>query len=308
MTAPGSPRMVSGPDLGGGFLFQLTADPSGPIARFTFHAQDGGSDAGGPPPGDPSPFGWRRSEEMCPLGGRVCWHRVFELPLEETPRVRAAYNRTRFTMEAALGQRYGGGTPPVSQALALVADRLGPALASQGIPWWVGGSAGLLVRGAPIAPRDIDLGTSREGVAAIGGLLEEFLIEPVAPTTRADGTRVVGARAFVGTLRDGVRVEWAVDEADPPEEGAPDEWAAPPRGRAPELVEWEGRKVPVSRPEFALVRSAIRRDAAHLAAAAGAVRRAGADVELLEALLRRPGLSEGARESVRRVMETSGSR
>src|SRR5579863_3734953 len=110
-------EMLSGPDMGGGFLYQLTSNAEQEPARFVVHVQDGGPDAGGPPRGSPEPFGYFHPAKYCDFGGPRCWHREFDLPSTEVGRVRAAYNRTRFVMEAMLAQVYGGETVPVEDGL-----------------------------------------------------------------------------------------------------------------------------------------------------------------------------------------------
>jgi hypothetical protein len=82
--------MLSGPDTGGGFLFQLTVERGGEEAGFTFHAQEGREDAGGPPKGSPEPLGYAHPASACMYGGPRCWHRRFLLPLTELSRVRLA--------------------------------------------------------------------------------------------------------------------------------------------------------------------------------------------------------------------------
>ncbi|HTT25423.1 MAG TPA: hypothetical protein VMH90_00475, partial [Thermoplasmata archaeon] len=54
-----SRRLVSGPDLGAGFLFQLSFDRDEGGSSFAFHAQDGGADAAGPPLGPPDFLDYR---------------------------------------------------------------------------------------------------------------------------------------------------------------------------------------------------------------------------------------------------------
>jgi hypothetical protein len=246
----GSFELLSGPDLGGGFLHQLTVERFSGVNRFLYHAQDGGQDANGPPKGTPEPFGWALSPTMCPIGGRLCWHREFTLPIEETLRVRTAYNRTRFVMEAMIGHEYGGVPVPVDAAVVEFADRLNGS--PEPIPWYVGGSLGLYLRGAPVTPRDGDLGTTPEAVGRIAEALRDFVTEPAAPTEWG-GTPMLGARAFVGTVRNGLRVEWGVP-TQPVAWLRPGEWTSFARGEKPELVEWHGKKIPVAPPEYAVVR------------------------------------------------------
>ena len=203
-------ELVSGPDLGGGFLFQLTRRRDGERAEFTYHAQDGGQDANGPPIGTPEPFGWARAEGMCFIGGRVCWHRRFALEDREVGAVRAAYNRTRFVMEAELAQAYRGAPVPWGAALREWTSRVGPALAALGAPWCLSGaSAEAVVRGGSAARvLVLTVATTDLGVRAAASAVPEYLTEPAA-VTEWQGRETLAARAFFGTLREGVRVEWA---------------------------------------------------------------------------------------------------
>jgi hypothetical protein len=242
-------ELVSGPDLGGGFLHQLTVERFSGVHRFLYHAQDGGQDANGPPKGTPEPFGWERATGMCPVGGRTCWHREFTLPIEESLRVKTAYNRTRFVMEAMLGHEYGGVPVPLDAALEDLADRLN---AVEGLPWYVGGSAGLWLRGAPVTPHDADLGTTPAAVGTIAEALRDYVTEPAAPTEWA-GRPMLAGRAFVGTVRNGLRVEWGVP-TEPAAWGRRGEWTVLGHREAPERLEWHGRPIPVVRLERSVVR------------------------------------------------------
>ncbi len=226
--------MVSGPDLGAGFLFQLTRLRDGPNATFTFHAQTGGPDANGPPIGSPEPFGWQRSGGMCAFGGRVCWHRRFVTEDRELAQVRAAYNRSRFVMEAELGQTYRSARTPWEATLEEWLARVGPALARAGAPWSVQGAAASVIRGSADTVASITVRTSPAGVRAAGAAIPEYLIEPVGETDWPEGP-VLGARAFIGTLSEGTRVEWAAAR------GAS---ADDPIGPV-EVVTWRGQNVQV---------------------------------------------------------------
>jgi hypothetical protein len=225
-------EMVSGPDLGGGFLFQLTRVRDGPSATFTFHAQSGGPDANGPPIGSPEPFGWRRSEGMCAFGGRVCWHRRCITEDREVAQVRAAYNRCRFVMEAQLGQSYKGARVPWESTLEERLARVGPVLANAGAPWWLDGAAASAVRGSTVAVPAITVRTAPAGVSEAAGAIPEYLIEPAGETDWPEG-RVRAARAFIGTLSEGTRVEWAAVSTGSDAIGPA------------EVVTWRGQSVPV---------------------------------------------------------------
>ncbi|MCI4325367.1 MAG: hypothetical protein L3K00_05770 [Thermoplasmata archaeon] len=287
-------ELLSGPDLGGGYLHQLTVERFSGVNRFLYHAQDGGPDANGPPIGTLAPFGWQVSPSMCPIGGRQCWHRAFTLPIEESLKVRTAYNRTRFVMEAMLGHEYRGVPTPVDAAVVELDERL--RAAPEPIPWFVGGSLGLYLRGAPVTPRDGDLGTTPEAVSRIAEALKDYVTEPAAPTAWGE-TRMLAARAFVGTVRNGLRVEWGF-----PLDAVPDsttsEWTALVHGSVPDQVEWKGRTLPVGRPEFTLVRWALAERHDRLATLAPWLPTAGIDRRLLRTLAEGSGLPEAARNAL----------
>jgi len=227
-------EMISGPDLGAGFLYQLTSERGDGPARFVFHAQDGGVDANGPPKGTPEPFGWSRSPGMCPIGGRACWHREFWLPESEALHVRTSYNRTRFVMEASLGQAYEGRPVPTEAALEELLRRAPPG--GPGPAWSIVGATAIWLRGLGPPPGRIEIESSEAGVRRWAEGFEEYLIEPAAPTGWYGTERRFAARAFVGTMQVGARVEWS--EPDP---------AVAPSGRsAPgtQWVDWKGHRVP----------------------------------------------------------------
>ncbi len=293
-----SVQMLSGPDLGGGYLHQLSFEPEDGASTFTYHAQDGGSDAGGPPAGPLDVFGYVHPPSPCMFGGPRCWHRRFRLDLGEAPRVRAAYNRSRFVLETMIAQAYLGTAVPVESGTAEVVDRLAAVLDREGIAWHIGGSVAARVLGADLAPRDLDLGTTRAGVDRIAEQLREFLIEPVGPTDWPGRGIVQGARAFVGTFREGIRVEWAVPLEPLPLAGL-DEWDASPSGARTESVPFRGHVVRVTRPEYALVRAAERGRAAAVEAVRTLLRTRGADDELLVTLLDRSRLPAPERARLR---------
>jgi len=295
---PPSASLISGPDLGGGFLHQLSVEGAGDSTTFTFHAQDGGADAGGPPKGPLDALGFAHPRAACQFGGPRCWHRRFRLPLAEALRVRAAYNRTRFTMEEMMAQLYSGVPVDLRGPLREVVQRLRGSLGESGIAWYIGGSSAAWLHGAPVAPRDIDLGTTRAGVARVGELLQPYLIEPVAPTDWPPDRSVMAARAFVGTLATGSRVEWSVPLE--PETGRPLEEFRGVAGMARLLpVQFEGAELLTSRPEYGLVRAAERSRPDQERTWSELVRRLGADRELIDALLARSSLPAARRTAVR---------
>jgi hypothetical protein len=297
--APGLPsEMVSGPDLGGGFLHQLSIDRDGTSTTFTYHAQDGGSDAGGPPKGSLNVFGWAPTSTPCTFGGPRCWHRRFDLPFSAVPQVRAAYNRYRFVLATLMDQAYAGAPVDIEGALGEMVRRVAEPLRADGIEWYVGGSVAARLLGAPVAPRDIDLGTTRGGVERLGSLLAPYLIEPVAPTQGPDARRVVGARAFVGTLTQGAPVEWAVPLG---EERTPSlaEFSGTAGVARTIPASFQGVAIPVTRPEYGLVRAEERRRRELGPPYIDLIRKLGPDLELLEVLLERSSLSSADRERVR---------
>lgn len=291
-------EMLSGPDLGGGFLFQLSLDrDKGGATRFTYHAQEGGLDAQGPPRGSPSPLGFQRTAVPCQFGGRECWHREFELAESLAPQVRRAYHRLRFVIGVALGQEYAAEAVPLDAGLTELADRVLAPLSSGGTPVWVVGHAAAFLLGAGTAPHVIELETSREGVREVGERLEEYLIEPVAETRWGEVPRYAG-RAFVGTLVSGVRVEWSARNRAP----AASRVSGSDRAleETPTLdIERGGRRFPVARPEYALRRAMERGDEAAIRAIVAVLRDRAVDPTLLAGLSTRT-LTDPA---LRRVVE-----
>ncbi len=295
----GLPRqMISGPDLGAGFLHQLSVEGETDPRTFTFHAQDGGSDAAGPPKGPLGVFGFVHPSSACMFGGPRCWHRSFAAPHAEAPQVRLAYNRNRFVLQAMIDQAYAGVAADVEGALRTLCELVAAPMRSERIPWFLGGSTAAWLLGAAIRPSDIDLGTDRTGVDRVATLLGPYLIEPVAVTEWVGPGTVRGARAFLGTFEKGARLEWAV----PVRTGPPtpfEEFGASPdpvRTVPVRFATWELR---VSRPEYSLVRAATKGRAESVRAIAAVVRARGPDLELLEGLLARSALPEPARDAVR---------
>jgi hypothetical protein len=294
-------EMLSGPDPGGGFLFQLTVEPLGTQARLIYHAQEGGIDASGPPKGSPVPFGFSRTTASCEIGGRDCYHRVFELPAEEVPKARMAYNRLRFVTAPMLEQQYGGAEVPIRAAAEEVAKRLGPAFTDRPGRWFLAGSASAWLQGAAGSPRSIELGTDSDGLAQIAHALSDYLVEPLAETTWRELGPIRGARAYVGTLRSGVRVEWGRLPAGVGPR-ATDVGADPDEVMTAEVKVGENT-VRASRPEYALVRAAVRGDRVEELAIAGLLRSRTADPALLERLFAASGLP---RSDQARVLGSAG--
>ena len=298
-------EMISGPDLGAGFLHQLSFDAEGDATTFTYHVQDGGSDAGGPPKGSVETFGFVPTPTPCMFGGPRCWHRRFLLPRGETLRVRQAYHRNRFVLSAMVDQAHAGARVPLEAGLKEVLARLAEPLSAEGVDWYIGGSVAAFLLGARIEPADLDLGTTRAGVDRIASLLSDYLIEPVAPTDWPGAGLVRGARAFVGSFAEGLRVEWSVP-LDPGSIGTLAEWSGRPSEVRTAPVLFGGHRLRVTRPEYAWVRAAERGRASRRAAIAEVVRRLGPDPELLEVLLERSRLAEPERERLREEMRSGG--
>jgi hypothetical protein len=295
-------EMISGPDLGAGYLHQLSIDREDET-WFTYHAQEGGQDANGPPKGPLAPIGFVHPATACQFGGMRCWHRRFQLPAIDSARVRATYNRHRFVLQTTLDQLFADSPIPVEAALEELLTRIERPLDAEGVPFYVMGSAGAWLQRVPVRPRHIDLGTTERGVERIGELLKEYLIEPVAPTDWPGTSRLVGGRAFVGSLSSGMRVAWAVPHPEEPEstlmaEGAWREIA--PLGE----VGWAGHALRVSRLEFCVVRCAKRQDWDRLTQLGAGLHGRGPDPELLERLIVHGHLGELERTRIREALAT----
>jgi hypothetical protein len=280
-------ELLSGPDLGGGFLFQLEAERRPGRAIVRFHAQEGGLEAATPAKGPLTDLGFERHPGACAIGGRECFHREFDVPVEELGRARMTYNRTRFVVGPSLEQRYGSLVPPVREAMTDIAGRLSAAFGGSSEGWFVGGSTSAWIQGVPVAPKDIDLGTDRPGVDRIAEALSDYLIEPPSRTTWPPGRAVYAARAFVGSLVNGVRVEWATAEDEARPAGTATEWGRAPAEVPTEIAEIGGHRVRVARLEFYLAAAARRRDAVALKATAQRLVSLGPNEALLDDLATR---------------------
>jgi hypothetical protein len=289
-------ELVSGPDVGGGFLFQLTVELGEPFTRYTIHAQEGGIDGGSRPAGSPELVGFSSPATPCAIGGRQCAHREFEVPPDAALRARFAYNRLRFVIGAMVAQRAGRKPAPFEAGLAETLPRIVHALGPAGVPWIVGGSAGARLLGAELDPIDLDLATDRRGVDLIGEALAEFLIEPAGRTRWGEGAVRWGGRAFVGTFQDGICVDWA--EATPdPRPAASGEWTSAMLLH-PIIVEWKGSPVPVTSPEFGLVRSASAGRPERVTAYLELLRRLGIDRSLLGTALEGSAMDPRTRKRI----------
>ena len=291
--------LVSGPDVGGGFLFQLTVEPAEPLARFTVHAQEGSIDGGEPTAGSPESIGFERVSRPCSIGGRQCWHREYELPADRQLLARFAYNRLRFVIGPMIRQHQPGTAVPFVAGLRETLKRITGPLRDRGTPWMVGGSAAPYLLGAEVGPRDLDLSTTREGVGILAEALGDMLVDPEARLRRGTGPPRWWARAFVGTFKDGLTVEWgeAATAGENPGPGS-FEWSTEGLSGAiaARFEEWE---VPVAPPEASLVKAALADRADRVHAIAALVRRRGPSWELLDRLFDESGAPEVLRTSVR---------
>ena len=225
--------MVSGPDLGAGYLYQLSYEAEPPGPSFTFHAQEGGVDAAGPPVGPLGFLGYRFPRAPCMFGGPRCFERRFLLPEGELVRVRAAYNRTRFCMAAMLGHEYESVPVPASEGLQELLERCDPPLRAAGLRYRLVGRAAAFLRGGAEPPPSATIEAEPAAAERIGKELEPYLTEPVADRGPEEG---FGGRAFLGTFQKGLRVEFGV----PPAGAGTPSWET-------ESVGWMGFDVPVAR-------------------------------------------------------------
>jgi hypothetical protein len=127
-----------------------------------------------------------------PVGGG--WRRAFACPpLQAEP---AFGNLTRMLLPT-LRQAADLDPVPWQDALAEVCRRF-----EGQVDWWLGGSAALAARGAPVRPHDLDLIVAEADSVLAGELLADGLIEPV--TTSEWDLSTWWGRAFVHA-----RIEWA---------------------------------------------------------------------------------------------------
>ena len=228
-----APRMLSGPDLGAGYLYQLSfeGDPVGPV--FIFHAQDGGADASGPPIGPLGFLGYAHPAAACMFGGPRCWERRFALPESALVRARAAYQRTRFCMAAMLGHEFEATPVPFPEGLQEFLERVDGPMRSAGRPFQVVGRGASWLRGTGPAPGALHIVTDEAGAGVLAEALEPLLLEPLADRGPEEG---LGGRAFLGTFKAGLRVDFGVRA---PGAGA--------TAMAIEEIPWAGFQVPVPR-------------------------------------------------------------
>jgi hypothetical protein len=301
-------EMISGPDLGAGYLHQLSLD-RGDEPSFTYHAQEGGLDANGPPKGPLSPIGFVHPTSPCQFGGAHCWHRQFFLPPLAAAGVRAAYNRHRFVLQITLDQLYSNVSIPIATTLRELIELLDAPPAAERIPYYLMGSVADWIQGASVNPRDISIGTVEVGVAQIGEWLKQYLIEPVARTEWPSVGSLVGGRAFLGSLTSGMRIEWAGPRASELESTLLSEIDSRWTDLSPlETVEFEGRQIRVSRMEFSLVRSAIGSDWDRLNRVGQRLREKGPSHRLVDYLVDESQLPQEARQRVSDALRSGGIR
>lgn len=169
---------------------------------------------------------------------------------------------------------------PWAEALAETADRLDGAR----IDWWLTGSTALAVRGVDVAPGDVDLVVAEQDARAVGDLLLDGLVEPVAP---ADWFCRWWGRAFLGA-----RVEWVGGVGPAADEPLPSDFGPTAASRL-EAVLWRGRWLRV--PPLDLQRAvSVRRGLDDR------VRRIDAWAALRDAPNRSPGVGLARRPPARR--------
>jgi hypothetical protein len=95
----------------------------------------------------------------------------------DTPHLDQIYRNFARYAEPMILQTARVAPVPWEQALHAYLDHI----AGAPITWWLGGSAALAVRGAPIVPRDFDLIVDDASAEQLGRLLLQYLIEPVLP-------------------------------------------------------------------------------------------------------------------------------
>ena len=295
-------ELLSGPDLGGGFLCQLTRDRAPLPEGFTIHLQEAGTDGGEPPAGSPELVGFTHPTVACMYGGAGCWHRHFSLPRSELMKVRFAYNRTRFVLRPLLDQAAGNRPAPFAETLSDLLDRLSDPLRALGVRWWLVGAGALRLRGALLEPRELALVVEEPAVDPIGALFSDYLIEPAHPEPRPGGGEVRIGAAFLGTLAAGMRVAWraAVGSTGDSEldrellDGSPD---------AP--VRWKDRSVPTGPNEAELLRAALAEPADRWTALLERASALSIDPSRLDRLLAGPEIPSDLRASVRRFLGRS---
>ena len=137
------------------------------------------------------------------------WVKSFRCPPPD--QAARAFANIHHLLKPLLRQYLGMAAVPWQAALETVCRRL----ESNGVDWWLCGSAALAVRGIGVMPRDLDLVAAGGDAVRMGELLADGLIEPVCPA--AWPISKWWGRAFLHA-----RVEWVggvAAAADQPEIG-----------------------------------------------------------------------------------------
>jgi len=193
---------------------------------------------------------------MCKTVGEQTWFMIADLdpayhaaardlaysPAEEgfaksypagTPHLDTIYEHFARYAEPMILQAARAMPVPWEQALEALLERV----AGEPLDWWIGGSAALALRGAPVAPRDFDLIVDAASAQRLGGLLFDYLIEPVVPV---EGWFCSWwGRAFLHA-----RIEWVGEvgeRADQPEMSD----FGPAAARRLETIAWRGHAIRV---------------------------------------------------------------
>jgi hypothetical protein len=152
------------------------------------------------------------------------WRRRFEPAAAH--QADPAFENLQRLLVPMLRQVAGFDPVPWATALAETCARFCPA----GIDWWLGGSAALAIRGAPLTPGDLDLIVSAADSVRAGDLFLDCLVEPVtgAEWPLSDWW----GRAFTGA-----RVEWAGGVTAAADQPRPTDFG-PVAAAALETVRW----------------------------------------------------------------------
>ena len=294
--------MLSGPDLGAGFLHQLSVEGDTDPRTFTYHAQDGGADAAGPPKGSLDVLDFVHPPSACMYGGPRCWHRRFRLPFADLPKVRLAYNRNRFVLQAMIDQAYAG-----------VKTGHGRCPHRTGRPGHRPARRG----GDPVVRRGFGRGLAAGSPRGAPGHRSRHDPRGSDPPWRAPRTIPHRARRAHGSggwdwragctgvprnVREGGARRVVGANGPPRAPLLPPSSGASRSGCVSLAVRYRNHELKVTRPEYSLVRAAERGRNEPAIALATLVRELGPDHELLATLLRGSSLTEPQRASVRSLV------
>jgi hypothetical protein len=146
-----------------------------------------------------------------------------------TPRLDQCWRN--FSAHAQLMVRQAAGLEPVPWRDAL--RELCRRTAEAGVTWWLTGSTAIAVRGAPLAPGDLDLVCSAEDAIRLGDVFADELVEPVLPSA-TDWISDYWGRAFCGA-----RIEWIGGPRSSADTPLPADFG-PVAATRLEAVTWEG--------------------------------------------------------------------